>query len=263
MNERIQTVLQGILEQFESGDVPAVITKAMFPFSNIPSEKWSLCNRLLMVVSNTLDARGYTQWKNVDRFVRKGSKAIHIVVPYVKNIDDEGQDKAIIKGFGLKPVFRVEDTEGEPLEYQELILPDLPLIERAEEWGITVKAIPGNYSFYGFYSPDQKEIGLATADESIFFHELSHKSHELVCGQLKRGQDPVQEIVAELSAAVLCQMVGKKSDTLGNSFRYIKGYADKLSLTPHQACMKVLSDSEKVLHLILDGTESNAITQEA
>jgi len=253
MNERVQTILQKILEQFESGDVPAAISMVMFPFANIPCDHWSLCNRLLMVLAGTMDARGYRQWKTVKRFVKKGSKAIHIVVPYVKNVEENGRDKSIIKGFGLKPVFKVEDTEGEPLEYDELVLPDLPFIDRAVEWGISVKAVPGNYSFYGFYSPQQKEIGLATPEESTFFHELSHAAHEQVAGKLKLRQDPLQEIVAELSAAVLVRMVGKQSDTLGNSYQYIQRYADKIDLSPHQACLKVISDTEKVLSLIING----------
>jgi len=150
------------------------------------------------------------------------------------------------------PVFRVEDTVGEPLEYEQLVLPRFPFIELAEAWNISVKAVPGNYSFYGFYSPEQKQIGLATPEEGTFFHELAHAAHERVCGKLKHGQDAIQEIVAELSAAVLCRMVGKELDTLGNSYRYIKRYAEKLSLSPHQACLKVMCDTEKVLGLILD-----------
>jgi hypothetical protein len=46
-------------------------------------------------------------------------------------------------------------------------------------------------------------------------------------------------------------MVGKELDTLGNSYRYIKRYGEKLSLSPYQACLKVLGDTEKVLNLIL------------
>jgi len=253
MKNQIQATLNGILKQFETGDIPAAITMAMFPFCNIPSEHWSLCNRLLMVVAGTMDARGYRQWQSVDRFVKKGCKAFHILVPYVKNIEDSGKEKTILKGFGLKPVFKVEDTGGEQMEYEQLSIPNMPLIQRAEEWGITVKAIPGNYSFYGYYSTQQKEIGLATPEEKTFFHELSHVAHEQVLGQLKRGQDPFQEVTAELSAAVLCQMVGKKSntDTLGNSYRYIQRYAEKIGLSPHQACLKVLNDTDRVLRLIL------------
>ena len=67
----------------------------------------------------------------------------------------------------------------------------------------------------------------------------------------------MQEIIAELSAAVLCRMVGKELDTIGNSYRYIKRYSEKLSLSPHQACLKVLADTEKVLNLILGSECTN------
>jgi hypothetical protein len=253
INERTQTVIQGIIDQFESGDIPDAITIAMFPFSDIPSENWSLCNRLLMAISGTMDARGYKQWQAVDRFVKKGSKAIHIMVPYIRKVEDNGQEKTVLAGFGLKPVFRIEDTDGEAIEYPQIDLPELPFIERAGEWGINVKPIAGNHSFYGYYCPSQKEIALATPSEKTFFHELAHAAHEKVSGGLKRGQDPLQEIIAELSAAVICRLTGKRSDTLGNSYQYIKRYAEKISLSPHQACLKVLTDTDKVLGLIMNG----------
>lgn len=66
-----------------------------------------------------------------------------------------------------KPVFRVEDTDGEALEYETLKLPTFPLEERAEEWGISVKAIPGNYRYYGYYQPGRNEIGLATPESNV------------------------------------------------------------------------------------------------
>jgi antirestriction protein ArdC len=151
-----------------------------------------------------------------------------------------------------KPVFRVEDTGGEQLEYKRIKIPDLPLVEKAQEWGISVKAIPGNYRYYGYYSSNRKEIALATPEESVFFHELAHAAHEKVNGNLKSGQDPIQEIVAELSAASLCRMVGKKqNNSLGNSYRYIQRYATDLNLAIHIACLKVMSETEKVLNTIL------------
>ena len=59
--------------------------------------------------------------------------------------------------------------------------------------------------------------------------------------------------MAELSAAVLCQIVGKTSKFLGNSYQYIERYASQARLTPAQGCLKVLSDVESVLNLILKG----------
>jgi hypothetical protein len=151
-----------------------------------------------------------------------------------------------------KPVFRFEDTEGESLEYEKLELPDFPLLERADEFGVSVKAIPGNYRYYGYFRPGTKEIALATPEETVFFHELAHAAHEKVKGTIKAGQDPLQEIVAELSAQALCRIVGMQArDTTGNSYRYIERYAEKIKLSAQAACLKVMSETEKVLNLIL------------
>jgi hypothetical protein len=50
----------------------------------------------------------------------------------------------------------------------------------------------------------------------------------------------------------LGRVVGKQlTDTTGNSYRYIESYAEKVKMTPHAACLKVLSETEKVLDLIL------------
>jgi hypothetical protein len=37
----------------------------------------------------------------------------------------------------------------------------------------------------------------------------------------------------------------------------IERYAKEIEMNPHRACMKVLSETEKVLKLILEGEEQN------
>jgi len=210
MNPKVKSVLNSILEKFQAGDIPEAIAYSMFPFPDVPSAKWSLLNRTLMFLSGTMDARGYRQWQNVNRYVKKGSKGLYIIVPYLKVIEDELEErKYTLNGFGAKAVFRVEDTYGEPLEYENIELPEVPLIERAEEFGVSVKAIPGNYRYFGYFSINRKEIAIATSQECVFFHELAHCAHHIVKGNLKPGQDPLQEITAELSAQALAIMVGK------------------------------------------------------
>ena len=141
--------------------------------------------------------------------MKKGAKALHILVPcFQKEVDEEtGDDNSVLQYFKAMPVFRVEDTEGEQLDYESLELPDLPLLERAEELGISVKAVPGDCRFHGYYSSKRKEIGLVTPEEAVFFHELAHAGHDNVKGSMKPGQEPFQKIVAELSAQALCRLV--------------------------------------------------------
>ena len=257
MNDRVKTVLDSILERFQTGDIPEAIAYSMFPFPDVPSANWSLLNRTLQFLHGTKDSRGIRQWNRVNRYVKKGSKALYIIVPYLKVVQDDMEErKYTLKGFGAKAVFRVEDTSGGPLEYENIDLPDVPLISKAEEWGISVRSIPGNYQYFGYFSVDRREIAIATSQECVFFHELAHCAQYLLKGDLKRGQDPLQEITAELSAQALAIMVGKSAeDTVGNSYRYIQKYADHLNISPHTACLKVMSQVEQILNLILMGGE--------
>jgi len=254
MSAKVKQALESIVQRFKEGDIPEAIAYSMFPIPNIPASKWSLLNRTLMFISGTSDARGFRQWKEAGRYVKKGSKSFTILAPRFvkKQTEDEEETDPILVGFLAVPVFRVEDTEGEPLDYQNIELPELPLMEVAQEWGISVKAIPGNYRYSGYFSQDRREIGLASKEESVFFHELAHAAHQRILGELKKGQDWKQEIVAELAAATLCKIVGKTSKYLGNSYQYIERYAKSANLTPWQGCLKVISDTEKVLNLILD-----------
>ena len=74
---------------------------------------------------------------------------------------------------------------------------------------------------------------------------------------LKGGQDWKQEIVAELSAAVLCRLVGTATrDTSGNSYRYIQSYAEKAHKDTLKGISAVIGDVEKVLGLILTTSQS-------
>ena len=240
MNDKVKNVLNTIIDKFKSGDIPEAVALATFPIPNTPSANWSFTNRTLMFISGTGDARGFRQWKEVNRWVKKGSTAIHILVPcFTKKVEESGEDD-VLAYFKPTPVFRFEDTEGDALDHENVKLPNFPLVETAESWGISVNAIPGNYLYRGYYSPGR--------------HEIAHASHEKVKGNLKAGQDPLQEIVAELSAQALCRLVGKRAkETLGNTYSYIERYAKKVNLKPYNACLRVLTETEKVLNTILQG----------
>lgn len=255
MLPRVKAVLDKLLDDFKEGSrIPEAIAYSSFPIPNIPSASWSLLNQIMMYYARTQDARGFKQWKAVKRFVKKGAKSFDILVPRFKKVTDEKtkEEQTVLAGFVCGNVFRCEDTDGEALDYQNISLPELPLLDLAASWNISVTAIPGNARYYGYYSPDKKIIALASPEEKTFFHELSHVAHEQVLGKLKRGQDPLQEIVAEMSAQALCRIVGKDGDKyFGNSYRYIENYAKEMDITPHTAVLKVISDVEKVLALIL------------
>ena len=74
MTATIHETVSGIIASFERGDIPEAIAYSMFPIADIPSAKWSLLNRTLVFLAGTQDARGFRQWKQVGRYVKKGSQ---------------------------------------------------------------------------------------------------------------------------------------------------------------------------------------------
>ena len=256
MAQTVKETLNNILEAFESGNIPEAVAYSMFPIPDLPSSKWSLLNRITIFLSGTTDARGFRQWNEAGRHVKRGANAIYILVPRmikreIASEKGESEEEEALAGFMAKPVFRVEDTEGQPLDYQQLELPALPLMERAKEWGLTVRAVPGNYQYHGYFSQDKQEIGLASKDEAVFFHELAHAAHLRIVGDLKTVPPWEKEVVAELAAAALCKILGKDSNHMGTSYQYIKHYADQEGLGPVKACLKVINQTEAVLTAIL------------
>jgi len=252
---KAHTCLQQIVDLFKQGNVPkALAVVTIPPQANIPSAKWSVSNRILQFLANTSDARGFRQWQDADRNVKKGSKAFCILGPKTRTItetDNNGQEtkKNIVLGFFAIPVFRAEDTDGEPLPYEPSSPP--PLVDVAEAFGLSVSYQTFANRFYGYYQGSSKKIVLATHTAQVFFHELAHAAHERIEGQLQGGQVPSQEIIAELTAATLAQLYSPEVN-LGFSYEYVKRYAEKSKKTIERACLAVINTVGKVLEEILN-----------
>ncbi len=174
LNQRVSETLNKIVELFKTGNVPQAISIATFPPFDVPSNAWSLTNRLIMIINGTSDARGFNQWKDINRYVKKGSKAFHILAPWISKKKDmcapqqDNEEKPVhisqlLRGFLAVPVFKVEDTDGDELDYQKLELPKLPLLDVAKNWGIDVAPVAYQGGWFGYYRPDKDEIRLATS----------------------------------------------------------------------------------------------------
>jgi len=269
--DRVNKCLDKLLKMFETGDLPPAVARTVIeeaPYDK-PSNKWSLANRVIMLLHGTNDARGYRQWEQVGRHVKKGAKAFYILAPVLKKVKrteeiqevdpETGEvrtvtrevEREVLVGFKEVPVFRYEDTEGKPLpvpDYRPRILP--PLAEVAARYGVKVEYSPFTARFYGYYRPAENRIMLCSHDVDIFFHELAHAVHATV-RPLTPGQDPEQEIVAETVAAVLCEMYGYRGYAW-HAYDYIRGYTGgKAGQELVKAIMRVLADVEKVLEKIL------------
>jgi hypothetical protein len=259
---RAEDVANKIVEAFKAGNLP----KALAPIfirrkDGVPCRSWSFGNQLLCILNGTSDARGIRQWNECGRWVKKGSKALDILVPMLKPatvIDEETKQEKrveVLVGFKTAPVFGVECTEGKDIPKDQEILQwinALPLVEVARSWGLNVDAYNGQEGkALGQFCKDQA-IGLGVQNLSTWAHEIMHAAdHRL--GHLKeKGQHWRSETVAELGGAILLECLGYSTESdRGGCFEYIERYAEAAGLQPIQACMDVLKRTCEAVELIL------------
>ena len=252
--DHVKEAMETLLKLFEEGNLETV-ARAVFKGNAIPADKWSFLNRLLMYCNNTDDARGFNQWKQAGRYIKKGSHAFYILAPSFKKITEEEikesgdrdtVERQILIGFRAVPVFRFEDTEGLPL-ITEVLKFDIPyqFDSIINELGLTVTASRFCGASYGSYNPIRKEIKLASPEIEIFLHELSHAVDDKL-NKLKPGQHKDQEVTAEFSAGVIAHLMGYKIP-LGNVKEYIEHYSFK-------ELINCLGRIEKVVSYVLERT---------
>ncbi len=239
---RIREAMETVLKAFEQKNLEKVAL-AVFKGNGKPSDAWSFFNRLIMFMNNTADARGFRQWKQVGRKVRKGAKAFYILAPVRKKVpvkikrkeervNEKGEVEVVeieetiyvdkLVSFKSIPVFKYEDTEGEPLK-EESFNVKIPYEFNGiiNELGLKIKTTAlGNC--HGRYCIGTKLIELASPELIVFLHELAHAVDDRLHG-IKGGQIPIQEVVAEFSAAVIAYLMGYQIP-LGNVREYIEHY---------------------------------------
>ena len=251
--DRANVELEKVIRLFSTTQLPDLCAKALISAPEKPISKWSMGNQLLALLAGTDDARGYRQWQDVDRHVRAGSKAFHILGPVFtqKQLDGEdGEEETVevLVGFRAIPVFRHEDTEGADLPVYKPRDPP-PLLDVAARYGMRVNYVRLSAGVYGYTDYEAKVIGLATESWDVFFHELAHAIHRSFEAKSGHGQEPEAETVAQLVAATLARLYGKPADAF--SWTYIASQAQ--SASPQKVgrlCMRVLDRAKRVLELV-------------
>lgn len=253
LSAKAQESFDRVIRRFQSGDLSPIRQVARIRLDpNAPACKWSLSNRIMAYVqTDELDCRGFKQWQDVGRSVKKGSRAAYILRPHIiKQSQDKNEDqeeKTMCTGFSPVPVFAISDTEGNealPI-YEPREIP--PLLDVAQKFGIAVSYVPATPNKLGDTDTKGQRIRLGTQDPSIFFHELAHAIHARLAGELKGGQHNDQETIAEFTSAVLMDFYGYQ-DKSGNAWAYISGYAKD----PLVAITRAMGTVEKVLAVLID-----------
>ena len=96
--QKVKQTLKCIINRFKNGDIPEAVSFSMFPVIKVPAAKWSKLNRTIMFLAGTHDARGFKQWQQAGRKVKKGSKALYILAPNFRKIENQetGDEESIL-----------------------------------------------------------------------------------------------------------------------------------------------------------------------
>ena len=260
-----------ILETFKAGTLPAALAPIFIRRTDdVPCRRWSWSNQLLTALAGTSDARGFRQWLDVGRAVRKGAKSFQILGPIMVKREErdadtgETRERMALVGFKSIPVFRMEDTDIIDEERWAAasksdadcrrFIDGLPLIDVARAWGLTVETYSGSeHGAYGEYSSGGRVIALGVKNLATWAHELTHAADDRCRGGLKPGQHADQEIVAELGAAVLLECLGQhEAADVGGAWQYIDSYANRDKVAPLTYCERMLRRVCEAVALILD-----------
>ena len=266
-NDLVKTTIHNLLDQFARQDFPNEIgwqiIRRQSGLHAVPSDAWSPGNRWIMLACGTTDARGFGQWHQAGRRVKPGSKALYICAPNTRKISSDDDDdpeaaRTIVAGFHWIPVFRIEDTTGQPVpsaDYTPQILP--PLFDVAAKLGASVKWQPFDGKALGRYRPFSKEIVLSDQTALTYYHELMHHLDSQV-DPIRPGRLAEAELVAEFGGSVLCAMqsiTGYES----SSYRYLRSYADgKEPEAVLRSIMAIAARVEKLVGIVLDAAKQSS-----
>lgn len=270
-----QDAVDRLLEMFKTGKMPEAaafhIIRRKKGECYKPSDCWSLGNQILQMCQGTDDARGFKQWLEVGRHVKKGCHAIHILAPLTRKIKAVNpktgleEEKVIVLGFRPLPVYRYEDTEGVELEGMPDYSPTTPppFWNVAEKLGISIMYVPMMSNYLGQFNMAANTIKLCSQDAVVYFHELAHAVHNTFT-DLRTCDTAVAEAVAEFSAAVMASIQGIQGYEY-QAWEYIKMVTDNRD-NPEEALkalMQVLGDVEKVVSIALSASEESIDEEKA
>lgn len=268
----IKESVDQLLEMFRTGQLPEKVAFSIIhrhAGDIIPSDSWSIGNRVLQMLQGTSDARGFKQWQEAGRHVKKGSHAIHILAPLtfkIKEKDEKtGEDveKVIVKGYRPIPVFRVEDTEGASLAYDHDYEPAThpTFYDVAAKLGIDVSYAPLRANFLGQYSLRTNSIQLCADDAVVYYHELAHAIHATIV-DLRVYDTAKAEVVAEFSALVLAN-IAHITGFEQQGFDYIAHYAKTHKpANVMREIFSVLNDVEAIVNKVLEVSDDAPADEE-
>lgn len=269
---KAETAANSVLRAFQN---PQTLPAALAPIfirrrDGVPCRSWSWSNQMIVALMGHSDARGFRQWQEAGRKVKKGEKSFPILVPCTKRIVREnpetGQEERVpvLYGFKSAAVFGLDQTDGEPIPdadpEAENWLQSLPLLDVAQEWGLSVESYNGRQGAAQGRYMHGSGIALGVENLSTWAHELIHAADDRLGSLSAFERKWRKETVAELGGAVLLCCLGQEHDAdLGGCWQYIQAWSRHDGIEPIQACQRMLKRTCDAVALILETAESLSV----
>jgi len=158
---------------------------------------------------------GFNAWRKLNRFVRKGEKAIWVLAPMVYKDVEDGETDRVVRGFKFVPVFDIAQTDGEglPSICNRLEGGDpkgryAQLVTVAQSCGFSVEDHEFNGNASGDCCHADHRIRVETTNTPA--HRVKTLAHELAHALLHESYEnrALAELEAESTAYVVCQGLG-------------------------------------------------------
>lgn len=289
-DERTQAILTDLTEAVNRIATSGKVEQWLNAMASNGMNRWSANNRILAYMQlvdraerenrpellDDVHLMSFKQWKERHgRTVSKGEKAIWILAPRTRRIEEEDENgdrtqRTIVTGFTTVPVFNITQTAGPSL-------PEAPIRPATGEVpahiidGLRTHVSAAGYTYreepingcnpdkgtgtLGYTSPASREIVVDSRlsphqKASTIAHELGHVhaghvDHDHNEYQQHRGQ---METEAEAAAYLTCRRLGiDKSSSEAFSPGYIAGWMAQKGADFGKALERAVSASNKIL----------------
>lgn len=201
---------------------------------------------LLLLISQRPDlahAATFQAWKSLGRAVRKGERALYVLKPrFARKAGEANDEEKKLVGFGLLPLFALEQTDGPPLEVPpapcDVSSPDsfAHSVNRLRDVALqhcphvaTIELRPrtpdDERGVYGWFERRARRIVVLTDTSpqqqfATLVHELAHA---ILHGEDEHHSRSTKEVEAESTSFVVCHALGL--DTSSFALPYVANWA--------------------------------------
>jgi antirestriction protein ArdC len=231
--------------------------------------RYSFGNQLLIALESHRRGRpatyvaGYRWWAEHGYQVRRGERAIRILAPIRRRVDDGDEERLAVVGFRAVAVFDRSqvDAGADAIELEPPTQPitgeshshHLEAIERlARELGITVDyaEVPG--AARGYYDSKTKAIVVerslpANAKLRVLLHETAHALVDREADEKLSYAE--EEVVVEVAGHIAASAIGL--DTCGEAIPYVAGWGGCGAVDAARSCAELIDGTARRLEQAL------------